>query len=406
MKYTFITAVLVCAAAVCAEETEKSHPDIGDWSVRLQTLSMIRDFEGNGNGSSSTLGIKLDYATPRVSGLGAGASYIWADDFHEAGGRYGEGNHGEALLSNGRLDVLNEAWIEADLAAWSPLKTRLRAGRQVLNGEVFRKDEFRQKPRGFEALTVNCKTIPGLAVTLGHMERLSNVWDDHERWKYLEIEDVLLSGKGVAYKTEGLQWGEAVYTGVDALELALFDAWAQDIAHLAGGRIQLSLSDTMALTGYYRQEESVDRLDDEAPFDNEAYGLSLHQKIGAVNAEAGIFSVHGDDLLFQETNTGINHPLGASMMIYPGMFNGGADTAYLKAVTTVHKTLLYLLYNYTVQDGGENDFRGQEVNVVVKQTLTDRLSVAVKAAYGYRNNRDDLPNTTATDGRLFVTYML
>lgn len=399
-------ALWAASAAMVSADDAADSSNYGTLDLRLQTLSMIRDYEGNGNGSSSTLGVKLDYTTPTYSGVQLGASYIWADDVHEAGGRYGDGNHGEALLSNGRLNVLNEAWVAIDARAFTPLHTMLKVGRQVLNTEVLRKDEFRQKPRGFEAAVLQCRNVPGLAVTLGHLERLSNVWGDNDQWQYHEIEDVLLRGTDLYYETDGLDWAEALYTGIDGLECALFDAYAHDIANLAGTRIKLSLTDHMAVSGYYRQEQSVARLDDDAPFDNETYGVSLHRVMGSVQAEAGVFSVHGDDLLFQEVNTGIHHPLGASMMMYPAMFNGGADTAYLKAVTTIHKTLLYLLYHYTLQDHSENNFHGQEVNVVVKQTLSDRFSVAVKAAWGYRDNEGDVENTTATDGRLFVTYTL
>jgi hypothetical protein len=118
--------------------------------------------------------------------------------------------------------------------------------------------------------------------------------------------------------------------------------------------------------------------------------------------EPGFFSVHGDNLLFQETTTGINHPLGSSMMIYPKMFNGGADTYYLKATTKIGKTALYALYNYTTHEVSK--FDGQELNVVIKQPIGDRLSVSLKVGAGYLNYNDGTENTFATDTRLFVTY--
>jgi hypothetical protein len=112
--------------------------------------------------------------------------------------------------------------------------------------------------------------------------------------------------------------------------------------------------------------------------------------------------VHGSSMRFQETTTGINHPLGSSMMIYAKQFNGGARTAYLKAVTKIRKTVLYALYNYTWHDNQR--FDGQELNIVVKQPIVDNFSLALKGGIGCRDWHNGNNNTTSTDTRLFATY--
>jgi len=94
------------------------------------------------------------------------------------------------------------------------------------------------------------------------------------------------------------------------------------------------------------------------------------------------------------------------MMIYSGQFNGGADTLYLKAVTKLEntKTVLYGLYNITFHDHSKTAFNGQELNLVVKQPITDKFSVALKGGVATRDGKKGNSDTTATDARLFVTY--
>ena len=130
------------------------------------------------------------------------------------------------------------------------------------------------------------------------------------------------------------------------------------------------------------------------------YSFSLQQKAGKFTLEPGYFGVRGSNLKFQEVTTGINHPLGISLMIYPGMFNGDSDTGYFKATTSVGKTVLYFLYHATWQSKGSFD-DGQELDFVAKYPLVDNLAIALKFGVGQRDATED---TIATDTRLFLTY--
>lgn len=381
MIFIFAAIALSCAAS---DSLLKPVNDLGygTFKLRAQTLSMYRDYEGLGNGYSSTLGWKLDYSTPEWEGLTAGLSYIHVDVLHTGGGRYS--SNGEALLSNGNVNVLNELWLKYNFGALGLSNTFVKVGRQVINGEVFRADEFRQKPRSFEAAIIETREISDTVVTVGHATRFSNVWDNGIDSEFQDLGD-------------GVTWVEAVYTGVTNLELAVFDAYAHDALNLIGGRAKYTLSDATALNGYYRHEDGVGGME----HSSDLAGASIQQKIGDVTVEPGFLVVGGDSLQFTEMGTGINHPLGSSMMIYSGQFSGGAKTAYLKAVTKIDKTVLYALYNYTWNS--ELPYDGQELNVVVKQPIGDRLTLALKVGAGYRT-MDSGNSTTATDTRLFVTY--
>jgi hypothetical protein len=394
--------ILTVAALGCAASDSLLKPvndlGYGTWAVRAQTLSMYRDYEGTGNGYSSTLGWKIDYLSPEWQGLSGGLSYIHVDVLHTAGGAFG--SDGEGLLFNGRVNELNEAWLKYNFGAVGLTNTFAKAGRQVINGEVFRADEFRQKPRAFEAALLTMKEIPDTAITVGHADRLSNVWDSDSNgnglsWRFKEIEDVL----GATYNTRGVSWIEGVNTSITNLEIAGYDAYAHDIANMAGGRVKYTICDNTAVNGYYRHETDVGK---GAAHRSDMVGASVQQKIGGITLEPGVLSISGDTLTFTELGTGINHPLGSSMMIYSGQFNGGADTYYLKATTKIGKTGLYLLYNYTTHD--TTPYEGQELNAVISQPLTDRLTVALKSGAGYRDFNAGTDNTFATDTRLFVTY--
>lgn len=403
-KILFIMAIVALSCAA-SDSLLKPINDLGygTWAVRLQSLSMHRGYEGVsgaanvGDGHSTTLGAKIDYLSPEIAYLSGGASYIYVEPIFDGGGRYGGSNNGKMLLSNGRVDVLNELWLKYRLGALGLTNTFVKAGRQVVNGEVFCSDEFRQKPRSLEAAILTIKDIPGVALTVGHAERLSNWLDDQDKWRFKDIEETL----GAKYATHGVSWAEAVYTGITNLEVAVYDAYAYDIANIAGSRVKYTLTDTTALNGYYRHESDVGKGVERS---SDMYGLSVQQKVSDVTLEPGVLSIRGDNLLFQETTTGINHPLGSSMMIYSGQFNGESDTAYLKASTKIGKTGLYALYNYTWQEHSKNAYDGQELNIVIKQPINDRLSVSLKVGAGYRDRTDAKDDTFATDTRLFVTY--
>ncbi len=391
--------VLLLASVGATESLLDPINDLGYGTVKLraQTLSMYRDYEGSGNGYSTTLGWTLDYLSPEWEGLSAGLSLIHVDVLHAAGGR--NGSNGEALLSNGNVNELNELWLKYSFGALGLSNTFVKVGRQVLNTEVLRSDAFRQKPRAFEAAILVTKDIPDTTLIVGHAERLSNVWGNDTAWKYKDIEDVL----GSKESTRGVTWVEAVYTGITNLELAVYDAYAHDIANIAGGRIKYTLCENTAINGYYRHETDVGNGADHS---SDMVGASVQTKIGGVTVEPGFLSIGGDTLAFSEAGTGINHPLGSSMMIYGSIFNGGADTYYLKATTKIDKTILYMLYTYTTHDRpiDKASYEGQELNVVVKQPITDKLTVCVKAGVGYRDGKGATDDTFASDTRLFVTY--
>ncbi len=395
MKKSLLLILLSASIGIAAECPLSSHcpiqkfneKDYGTISGRIQMLSMYRDIEGSMTGANTTMGLVLSYLSPEFAGFDFGLTYNGAVEFWK--------NNDSGLMANDDINVLNEAWLRYRITS----NTTVTAGRKINNGEVFRADDFRQKARSIEAVQLNINEVENLKLTLGHAIRMSNWIDAGDRWDFNDFGDV--PGFGSGDNTDGITWVEAVYTGFQGLEIALFDAYAYDVANLIGARVEWDVATNRTLIGYVRHENDVGNA---ASFSADAFGLSLRQKIGSVTLEPGYFTVRGGDLRFQETTTGINHPLGASMMIYASQFSGGSDTVYLKATTTIESTgtKLYGLYNYTWHDKLAYD--AQELNVVVKQPICDRLSVCLKAGVGYRDGKGATDDTFASDTRLFITY--
>ncbi len=393
----FALLLSACLATTYAEESAVEQFNAlgyGTLSGRLQSLSMYRDYDNGNNNQSSTLGLKLDYLSPEKSGWSVGASYIGVGVLDSM---YDEPNPGDRLLGNGRVNVLNEGYLNYSMDDLGLTNTAATVGRRVYNGEVFRADEFRQKPRALEAVSLESRDLHQTRIQVGHAWEMSSWIDSNPLWKFENFDN---------YGTDGVTWGEIANSCVEHLEVAAYEAIMHDIANLAGLRGRYRLTDTTALLGHYRWERDIG---DNAGHDANVLGLAVEQKVDAVTLEGGYFGVYGDNLVFQELTTGINHPLGSSMMIYALQFNGGANSLYAKATTKIDQTgtSLYALYNYTLLDEAKSNLRwAQELNLVAKQPVPkiDNLSVSLKIGIGTRDGVNGVADTTATDARLFVTY--
>jgi len=401
MKKT--TAFLAMAAAgvslASAESIMKPINDkgFGTFSGRIQSLTMYRDYENVGNGYNTNLGVILAYQTPNFAGFDLGIAYNYAFAL--------DNNNSWKMLANDDINVINESWLRYNFDILNLEDTAILAGRKISNGEVFRADDYRQKSRAIEGVMFQTKDIPNTTLTLGHAYRMSSWIDSGDRSDFNRFSDVfggrrgLVDKYGIPYDTNGITWIEGTYTGFEGWEIALYDAYAWDVSNLVGTRIKWNLCDELAFIGYYRHEGNVGKA---LTRNSNVYGLSIMQKVGPVTLEGGYFGVRGDTLRFNELTTGINHPLGATMMVYSGQFNGASDTAFIKAVAKIDKLTLYMLYNYTWQQNAP--FDGQELNFVAKYPLFENFVVAAKIGFGYRDWKNNTDDTNAVDTRLFLTY--
>ncbi len=398
-KIAIILTIAMAISFASAESVLKpiNEKGYGTISGRVQSLSMYRDYDALGSGHNSTLGLVLGYISPEFVGLDLGITYNGSYEIYN--------KNRSGILANDPINVINEGWLRYNLGLISLTNTTITAGRKINNGEIFRKDDYRQKARSIEAVTISTKDIPDTKMTLGHAFRMSNWIQAGNRWEFNDFNDVFSeAGAAISNDTDGITWGEATYNGVEKLEVAIFDAYAWDIVNMFGGRAAWTVAEKSTLLAYFRHESNVGDATDRT---SDLFGLSVQQKVGDVKLETGYFGVSGDTLRFNELTTGINHALGSSLMVYSGQYNGGADTAYFKAVTKISNTLLYCLYNYTWHDQDKTPFNGQELNFIAKQYITDNFSVAFKGGLGHRETTDKESgvDTTAIDTRIFLTYL-
>lgn len=341
---------------------------------RLQSLSMTRDIGAGVDGGNSTLGGLINYVSPELAGINVGLEYVYANEIYESGF--------PVILGNPSISIFNEFYATYNFGIVELTNTTFTVGRKINNAEIFRADDIRQKSRSITAVQAATADIENWTIAGGH------AWEQCS-WNSDEFVDLY---------NEGITWVEAVFTGLDNLELALFDAVVWNEVNMIGARAKYNLSENTALLGHARSEEEIGS---GAPFSGDTLGLSIEQKLGTVTLEGGYLGVFGDGLVLDQTSIGFNHVLGSAMLIRAGHWEGGANTYYLTAKTRLDKTktLLYALGSYTANNRDLSVGDGYEVNVVIKQPIIENLSIALKGAIGEAERA-----TKATDGRLFITY--
>jgi hypothetical protein len=362
----------------------------GSLSGHVRYLGMYRDYELSGYGQNSTLGVQLGYTSDRWCGFDLGLGYTFSATLDDGGQ--------VSLLANDDVHLLNEGWLRYHFEGLGWDKTSLMLGRKITNDSIFRKDDFRQSPRSVESVQLQMAEFEHFKLTLGHALKMSNWIAVGDQWDFNGFGDVF----GVGYDTDGLSWGEIVYSGFDGWEITLFDGYAWDVTNLLGTKVQYHFCDEASLIGYYRHESDVGRASRGGTRNADAYGLSYRQRVHGVTLEPGYFAVHGSSLRFNELTTGIDHPLGSLMMICAHPFDRGAQTGFLKATMKLNETSLYLLYNHTWHS--ELDYNAQELNVVVTQPVWDSLVAGVKLGVGYSDGKSGRVNETFSDMRFLMTW--
>ena len=310
---------------------------------------------GVGSGTNTAVGLQLCFDGPELGPLSGGLVFDAVEEIHR---------NGQSTINlNDDVHILTEAWIDADITEnW-----KLRLGRQASHGEVFREDVYRHKSRSLEALVLGYDDGEGLSVSAGHAIRLSN-WLQFRN--FAEFNDFGAVFGDPLLETDGLTWLEGTHSGWEDWEVAMFGACA---------RFRWQWGNEAGLSGFYRHEKG----DWNSLGNSEAFGLAVDGQIGSVDLELGTFSVRGRPLLFQTPTTGLNHPLGALMLICESPFDGGADTAYLKAMCRLESTKFYGLYAFTRHR--DLPFEGHEINLVISHDLNEQWNISLKLGYGLRH---------------------
>ncbi len=400
-KYFVLGASIVLASVASmasADSIMKPFNDKGYGTIsgRIRSVTMARDYDNVGNASNSTIGGIIGYTTPVLAGFDAGVAYNYAGEIYD--------NNRTAMLWNDEINILNEAWARYNFKALGAPGTTLAGGYKIKNGQVFRKDDIRQKSRSLLSVLAESKDIDNLRFTVGHAFKASGVLqgdtagEDRSEFndfgKIFSTFDYAHPTKETFDDTDGVTWIEGELTGIGNLEVTLFDAYAWDVVNMIGTRITYNITPETAILAYGRYESDTGDMDS---FEGSAFGASVVQKVASVRLEAGYFGVYDDGLKFNQFTTGFNHALGSSLMVYAGQWNAGSDSYYFKATTKIAAsgTILYTLFNYN-----DADKDAYEWDLIAKQPVVDNLMAVVKFGMG-RKVQDDL---SGTDIRFFLDY--
>lgn len=427
--FSICLLVLSCSSwawcpANAAEEAIKKTPidrlnelGYGTVSGKLQLLTMgrggnLRSPDIDEDAYSSSLAFSLNYKTPTYQGVSLGAQFIHAWDLGEGGTIDIE--EGPAwFLSNSGFTLLNDAHIDYNFTHLGLAKTLLRVGRIPLNLDFAPSYAIRQKEQAYEAVTLSSQDIPGVDLSLGHIERYSS-WSSRTRtdsnvitYEFIDVADT----ENVPYSTSGMQFASIAYNGLPHTSLTVYDFFGQDLYNTAGFKAAYTIGSgdsfqTVLKAGYSNQRD-VGRFNSDGggEVESDVYDLSVQFKVGDFSLEPGFFGVAGD-----EAKNNYHVPFRTSftvdplMMWYPRVFGGGSDSFYLKSTYKWRNTSFYMLYVLTKTaefiDHGSLD---QEIDLVIGQKLWTHWSVTFKGAYGVRDAGTG-SDWHQSDLRLFIAY--
>ncbi len=383
----------------------------GEFSGRVQTLLMRRQYSRTGDGNSGTVSFLLNYASPEYCGLSGGAQYLYNWRFFE-GGSQNMPQGGGYWIHNDDFNVLNEAYLKFNLGALGFGETHLKAGRQILDYDFAPKYEIRQKPQAFEAAVISCREIEGLTVDAGHIERVSS-WSSRDdgpsslRANFMDVEDRI----GVNYPASGMQFISATLDRIENWSFTIYDLYGNDLFNTFGAKgswtTNLEEDLQLAVKAHYIHQDEEGRMDKDGlgVLDADLAELALEVKAGPLSVQPGYVRVAG--------RTGMNDlliPFRTSITIDPEMlwwthqsansFLGGTNSLYLKGVYKLENTLFYMLYVHADRD---NQDVTQEIDFVVKHNFTPSLYASVKIGYGHTDNKNGA-DLEGQDYRLFAGY--
>ena len=268
-KIILSAAVLMSAVSIQAIETPTEAPVVehpmtlsgGEVSGQIKAMHIITDKDNNWtpNTGSGYLGT-LKYVTPEfIKGLKAGAAFYingdtgltdWGETY--TGGAATDGvkpAQGMFTSVEGEENShLGQAYLE-----YNDKNVYAKAGRMILNTPLT-KIQASLMPNFYEAYSIGTKAIPGLNLSLTHINKMSygsrsatdatligeKTWSAGvaqlmvgqgsgtlEQAKFVNMGH----GAGVAENTTGITTVGATYTGVKNLTVNLWDYYAHDIAN-------------------------------------------------------------------------------------------------------------------------------------------------------------------------------
>ncbi len=376
----------------------------GEAGLEFNTVIMGRnrgDLPGQNDEHASSSSLIFDYTSGEYRGLTFTGKYITSWVNYEGGSRDTTLSPAESLNLS-RFNLLNEAYLNYQIDD----ESYLRVGRQVLKLNFARSYNIRHKDQSFEALVYHNNSINDWELTLGHIEKFSS-WGSRDFYtgasenRFVDVARV----EGVEYNTNGFQFIEASYSGVDNVALSFYNYYGNDLYNSLGLHFDYSLHYggwQQVLRFKYLTQQDVGQFVEEV--DSRTYQLGVQFKKDDFSVEVGMAKVPGT-----EAKNNVRTPFQPNLIVEEPMFEVDlgftADSLnlYVESSYSWQDHSLYFLVLHT--DVSQSGITNTEADLIYGYDITDSLNFAFKYAYSRQDGSEPGGNEPwVSDYRFFFKY--
>lgn len=234
----FVMILFMANGAFAADDLKSAFKE-GELRGQFRTYYFIRDFDVKNTREDIAAGGTLYYRTAPLHGINLGFAFYTAQGM----GLNDPGKTVYGLLgtdANGNHDsfsVLGESYIQA--TGWN---TTLRVGRQELETPWVNTDDTRLTPQSNEAYTLMNNSIPDVEIFASHVTKM--------RGKTSTDFDSMTRFAGITTDDKPVTLGGIIYSGIEGLNIALWDFYAHDYLNDFYIRADYSRKITDSITGF------------------------------------------------------------------------------------------------------------------------------------------------------------
>ncbi len=405
MKYSLLSLTKLAAfAALASTSTLLATIHNGDsLEVDLSStvLVMGRDFGNGVKGTSGSASVTLSSKSELSENLTFGFKSVLVENIFE------DGKEDAAYwLSNDKSLSIPEAYLRFKANLPGTDNTEFTVGRKEANYPFFPAYKVRHQAQAIEGVFANTTVNDRLTIDYGHIERYS-AWPSRQDGASSLDTSFKKLGERIGHSDigSGVQFVSTNWTG-KSVSLNAYDYYASELYNNAGLKFAYKLpgsnnetSWTAAAHGIDQRGQSNGTLDGH---DAQSLELSLNYKLRNLNVNTGWTHISDSASLLVPFRT--SYVNDATLLWYTNQFEAGTDSFHIKAV---YKMKPWVFASVFVHASHLDRRSEDELDLVVKRKMSEKLSLCVKAGYGKCVfDEEGSHHRTATDLRLFVDYNL
>ncbi|MDD4013774.1 MAG: hypothetical protein PHW14_06255, partial [Candidatus Omnitrophica bacterium] len=403
-----------------------SNGNLGKMKGKVQSLTMRQSTDSyNRDGSvketktvTSTMAFFLDYVTPEFAGFTGGLQYVYVTKLYD--GHHSVPFNDAYYAFNEKYHVLNEFYVNYNAKALGMGKTNLRAGRQIINYDFFKKAALRHKEAAAEGVVFSTKDIKDTELSVGHIWKYSSFASrDYPPYptQFMNIGDVMR----VPYRTAGATFASASYSGISNFKLTTYDWILYNLFNVQGNKIEYFMGEgdfKVVPRVHFAWERDAGRMAKDGLGKIESYALetAVALKYKRSYLEWGWLSIADNKRDGKVHN--FQHPFDSSFTSdcekggdFTRQFNAGAQTTHLRAFLEWDCFSFVTTYYYTIHQkaavNGATDrgTRDQQIEADLGVQITRNMSAKATFIYGQLGtNMTDRKYLEKKDARIWITY--